>query len=526
MRRLQPADIRLFSIELPEPQPAEFKYEENCDPYVLGPFSSKDKVKDDQALETIGNCLNYIDGALKKAADAASSADLNADIIQLRINYKRLKRWIPDPAKPPSSAWLKARKAELQVGQQLPATLKKHDLFATFSAVLVTAASIVDASQPKADASQKATAAAASTPQKADSAEQGAQGLGLIVWQSRHFGDESLERFDWSLGGKVGVQPVLNLVTATPAADAAADAPAEISAVHQNAFVWSAASQLNVPVRGINSEYTFYGSLGSSTLTTLPKAVDKGQGSFVAFPLDYGAEKTAWQWEAGAAFNIFDNRLEQIHAEKGTTSPQFQALVAFRRDGRFQGTAYSNYENPMGRLVFRLTLDAIRVLDRRQFGEASKPFTFGFVVEHERSLAGSGLRVPSATRFVLRGDINLLRALTGEAVPKETKTVVPVTTTWTVTLPSTRTLALPSKPKAVTVGLTKTVASGSESVTMPAKTVKVELDKPAQLVIPACPTANLSFSLTAEGLTLTTDRWTNCGVTSATFTIQEGENQG
>lgn len=73
---------------------------------------------------------------------------------------------------------------------------------------------------------------------------------------------------------------------------------------------------------------------------------------------------------------MYDTRLEQIHAKRGSLSPQFQLVVALRKDERFRGGVYDAYDSPTGRLVIRLTLDAIKVIDGRQFGE---PGTCGSV---------------------------------------------------------------------------------------------------------------------------------------------------
>jgi hypothetical protein len=496
---------------------------ESCDPFVL--VTDIAPTSDATKLATVATCLNDVYEALIGTAESPAGSEVNRNIIQLRINYKRLKKWIPDTA--PTAAtteWLASRKAQLKVAQQLQLTLKNRDLFATFAAVLVTGATLVDASQPEAKAGDKKEAAA--DAKKGDGAEQDAQALGTIVWQSRHFGDESIRVFDWSIGGRIGVQPVLNLVTDTPAADVPpGENPPVVSAVHQNAFVWTAGVQMNKPIRGIDSEFGWYGSTGSSTLTSLPKAVDKGQGSFVAFPLDYGAQKTAWLWETGMTFNVFDNPLEQIHAEKGTTSPQFQALVGVRRDERFRGGVYDDYDRPTARLLFRLTLDAIRVLDRREFGEPSKPFTFGFVVEHERSLASKGLRVPSATRFVLRGDINLLRALSGtpgaEKKEKASEAPVPPLHKWSVALPGSRTLATTEGVTRLTVALTSLTAGGSAVETTPPSTAEVSIEKPAAIAIPGCTGATIQLRLRNKELTLSSEAWGQCAVTAAVLSVQE-----
>lgn len=493
-----------------------------CDQYVL--VIGTDDTSKDTDLTTIASCLNAVTTALKEASTKPSSPALNRDIIQFRINYKRLKKWIPDhpPTTPPSREWMDARKAELDAARQLTDALKKHDLFATFAAVLVTGATLVDASQPDEDG---AAAEAAADAKTSDGAEQGAQALGTIVWQSRHFGDESIRVLDWSVGGRIGVQPVLNLVTATPASDAPDDgAPGQVSAVHQNAFVWTFGVQGHKPIRGINSELGGYVSTGSSTLTALPKAIDKGEGSFIAFPLDYGTQKTAWLWEAGAMFNIFDNPLEQIHAEKGTTTPQFQALVAIRRDERFRGNPYGSYRSPMGRLLFRLTLDAIRVIDRRQFGEPSRPFTFGFVVEHERSLAFTGARVPSATRFVLRGDVNLLNALDGtpaaaEEGGEEEGEISASVRPWSVTFPGSPSLTLDGVPTRVTVSLTSLTVSEKLEKPDPPPMVSVSPGRPGLFAIPACPGATISLALKEGVLSLALLNGGGCALSAMEFAV-------
>lgn len=511
----------------------------NCDRYVLSPtFPPKPVAKlDEGALKGLGTvltdvteCLNELQRALKLSAEAASSAKTNQEVIRARIDYKRLKKWIPGPrdiapAATPTKEWLAARRAELEVGRQLPITLKTHDLFATFAAVLVTGASLVDANQP--DEGDEAAASSSEDTDTAADAEQGGQALGTIVWQSRHFGDESIGRFDLSVGGRIGMQPVLNLVTSTPPADAAEGATATVSAVHQNAFVWTAGVQAHKPIRGINSELTWYGSLGSSTLSSLPKAVDKGQGSFLAFPLDYGAQRTAWLWELGTSFEIFDNPLEQIHAEKGTTTPQFQMLVALRRDDRFRGALFDDYRRSAGRLLFRLTLDAIRVFDRRQFGESTQPFTFGFVVEHERSLAFTGQRVPSATRFVLRGDVNLLRALNGSAkaeVADDSDGAAETTHRWTIEAPGASTLPVAKDATSVRLELMEVKIGTSSVVTSPAPAIEVSLEKGDLLPIPACPGATVKFTLAAGAVTATPTDWNACKG-AITVLVREGGDQ-
>jgi len=395
----------------------------NCDYYLFTRPPKQKLAYTDPRLKDIAECSKAVKQAVEDASALEASSELNETLIRLRVSYKTLLDWIESKRPTPTAeenvdSWIAARKLLNEVGVLLPKVLRKHDLFAQFSAILVTGATLTDASQPEKpvegddDADGGDGEAAETGPEEEPSA------VGVIVFQSRHFGDESLGPLDVSLGGRIGFQPILNLVApATGAEDATLAAP---TAVHQNAFVWNFAVQLNRQLRAINSEVGFFGKGGTTTLMTPPKAVDKGTGSFLAFPLDGGANSTAWVWESGVEFNMFDNRLEQIHAEKGGLSPQFQFLLAVRRDARFTGAAYESFESPGNRVLFRLTLDAIKVIDRRAFGDPANTFTFGFVVEYERSLMGGGNRVPPAARFVLRGNVDLLRAMTGaDKPPKE-----------------------------------------------------------------------------------------------------------
>lgn len=508
----------------PKADPVPKSTERRCTEYVNEP-DAPDATPDND-LQAVSRCLAGVRSAVQALADAPASAATTRDLILRRIDYKRLKKWIPGNKPEESVAWSNARQEQLETQRLMESTLKQRGLFAKFSAVLISGASLVDASQPKASGTPATTVT--QDPPKTDSTA--SQAVGTVIWQSRHFGDQALERLelDWSLGGRLGMQPVLNLMSSAPAADAPAGSPTTVSAVHQNALVWTAGVHGHFPLQGIDSEIGFYGATGSSTLTSLPKAIGTGSGAILAVPLDGGGNRTAWLWESGLTFDIFDNALEQIHAEGGAISPQFQALVALRRDDRFAGSAYSSYRKPESRLLFRLTLDAIRVLDKRQLGEPGKTFTFGFVVEHERGMAVSGPRVPAATRFLLRGDLNLLNAIAGTppaAATSEAQKSNAVTHTWTAGLPGSglQTLTLSAVVPRVSVALKGLVwANGQGRLSStPPPIVVVNPATPQLLAIPTCGGAAIRFALEGRSLVLTTSDWGVCGVGAADFVVEE-----
>lgn len=178
----------------------------------------------------------------------------------------------------------------------------------------------------------------------------------------------------------------------------------------------------------------------------------------------------------------------------------------------------------MGRLLFRLTLDAIRVIDRRQFGEPSRPFTFGFVVEHERSLAFTGARVPSATRFVLRGDVNLLNALDGtpaaaEEGGEEEGEISASVRPWSVTFPGSPSLTLDGVPTRVTVSLTSLTVSEKLEKPDPPPMVSVSPGRPGLFAIPACPGATISLALKEGVLSLALLNGGGCALSAMEFAV-------
>ena len=115
-------------------------------------------------------------------------------------------------------------------------------------------------------------------------------------WETRHFGDVSLEPLDLSFGGRLGVEPVLTVVTPS---DAAEGADTTLTGTQQSAFVWAFDVNAHRQHRAINAEYGWFARTGAAMLTTVPSLVDRDRGSFVALPADNGAGKTAWFWESG-----------------------------------------------------------------------------------------------------------------------------------------------------------------------------------------------------------------------------------
>ena len=124
-----------------------------------------------------------------------------------------------------------------------------------------------------------------------------------------------------------------------------------------------------------------------------------------------GGGAAAGFFETGLALRYYGVE-RNIRAEQPSIEPTAEASLSYRRDARFKNLTEVGgvtFDSPEDRLVARLTIADIRVVDRRS---ASAPaLSFGFGVEHEFGLRKNG--VPSATRIFFFGDLALLKVLRG-----------------------------------------------------------------------------------------------------------------
>ena len=288
----------IAEVALPDLTDAEKSWLGACDTLYLTPPDSEfpaDLAGAPNGYALIGACASD----LAKKVTTLNEPDAtmqNRALIRIRVNYKTLQRWVGfGRGTATGSGRETALKAVRDLDEVLADALKARKLFAQFSATLMTGPSFTDTKKDdKGDDKTKILA------------------LGVVHWETRHFGDVSLEPLDLSFGGRLGVEPVLTVVTPS---DAAEGADTTLTGTQQSAFVWAFDVNAHRQHRAINAEYGWFARTGAAMLTTVPSLVDRDRGSFVALPADNGAGKTAWFWESGLQFTMFDNRLAQVHAE-------------------------------------------------------------------------------------------------------------------------------------------------------------------------------------------------------------------
>lgn len=360
-------------------------------------------------------CTERLDeeAAATAAKDAGTVA--HADLIRQYFSYIRLRRWAgaaglrgkPTLVAATPAGEVAARLAVEQLDMRMPDRLKKHALMQLFSAVLVSGPMFGDTSGVAGEVNDK-------------SGDFG--GLSTIHWQSAHWGSEDgWGKWDFSLGGRFGIQPVLLMVRAEDGSGGEGDGEGEAEPEHQQAVGYTMGVAVNRRI-GEYSELSLGTRAGGAYLLAGPLLVDRGaRDSYVALAATNGTGRTAWLWEAGLDFNLFNTPVTTLHIVNDLLSPQLTAGLAIRRDSRFRKDGdLVGFDDPEWRWVYRFMLDAVKVRDRRQPGEEGESFTFGFGVEYERALKGTAT-IPSATRFIIRGNVNLFKALKGGEAAEEEK---------------------------------------------------------------------------------------------------------
>lgn len=330
-----------------------------------------------------------------RAAVANSDLSIGEYLINQNAALRRLRKWVNVRlAFLPRFDVDRSRLLEALESAEVPlhGLLDLAGLARPFSASLVSSAVLAEA-------------AADGSPEKTSSAS------ALLVWESEHMNVDS-DTYEFAVRGRVGIQPAFTLVRE--------DAASEARGVYQDAFLWDMAVRASLPFMNSprkSNEYAFFGRVGQTGLlndgVTL---LDRGRESVLAIPISNGTSATQWFFEAGVDVSIFRGPLEFIHAEGSATAPVFYLSLAWRKDSRFRARDdLAAFVRPAERFVAAFSIDALSVVDRRGETESPRTFTLGFGVEYEQAWerADPTRTIPPGTKIVIKGDIDILRAIGG-----------------------------------------------------------------------------------------------------------------
>lgn len=323
--------------------------------------------------------------------DSVAAERVNGIMVGLHHAYKQLNRW--------ADLIVRHNRGQVAVdalqGSVTDASVAIHAALAArklnevFSAILVTGGVVENAGEDSLAGSSLAATA-------------------HVIWESKHLGAGIGQPFEFSARGRIGFVPTLNLLKA--------EADTTLFARFTQSFLWDIAGRFNFAVPSHDaSEFSSVIRAGQTILDRSKVLVAPGQSSLVAHSLENGAASTEWFFEGGVEFSAYDAPIELVHAEGTAAWPLFNLGFFLRRDNRFRsGGGLAAYDRPDLRGVVRLTIDALKILDKRVVSDKPQTFSLGIGVEHEFAWKnGSQQRVPPGTTIVLRGDVNILKAMQG-----------------------------------------------------------------------------------------------------------------
>lgn len=371
-------------------------------------------------------CILTNTNAAREAAESPNTDTLV--LVKRHVNYKKFKAWVnravsdlgKRPQQPAEAArWDAASPRVFKLEEDLEAlraavhdALDAYGLNDPLTAMIFTGASFSDANGVQAEGEGAPEATSATEPEGSPLGP-----AAHVVFESPHFGDDEGSWLHFAFGGRVGYQQIMSMVKPVSGDDAAAVDPTPV-AEYRDGLLWSVGATAYTLSRGASEAFVRV-SVGGTRIGDARSVLEaeNGQG-FIAVPVENGQPLSAPRYEIGLGWNYYGKAMEIAHLEKGLMNPAFSAFLMHRRDKRLKGEGdLATFSSPEERWVYGISVN-LRNLVKSDRGETTptraNTFDFGFSVEREFA-HGSGLKIPDSTRYVLRGEINVLRALAGRS---------------------------------------------------------------------------------------------------------------
>jgi hypothetical protein len=239
-----------------------------------------------------------------------------------------------------------------------------------------------------------------------------------LAFESMHFGEDAQSPWgEISFDGRFGAAPAMTLVKVT-----AASGDGAMTVSSQDALAINFGVLWNRPLRWAGphlGELSVAGRLGTVVLNDLGQVVDINGEKVLAFAPSNGVGRPANVYDLDVEFKLYNNPIEVVHLTKEFKSPMLLVSAGFRHDTRFRADGdLVEFDSPERRLVFRVSLNAVKFFDARNAAEPPKPVTLSFDFEMQSHWHAPGAtiaapEVPTGYRFLIRGDLDILKALSG-----------------------------------------------------------------------------------------------------------------
>lgn len=340
---------------------------------------------------------------------AELARSINEYLLDSHVRYQRLRTWYRSLSSKPLGASLIGDPGERKCRTRIETDLRdfvhsamdSRGMRRPFSAVLVAGGLVnVPGSGSNAVNTSEAKSAAANAH---------------IEWESQHV-ELAQNKVGFRVLGSFGIQSVTALFAKDGDSPATATEGARMSSSVSfeptQAFVWD----VGVAPTAHLDHLMFSGAfrVGQSVLTSITKVEDLGDGTgIIKVPLAGEQSRAEWFWDAGGTITLFDQDVETIHEERSALAPIATLRFGARKDNRLRLSAGggANFDTSQNRWYAGFLLNALQVIDRRPKGK-QETFTVSFGVEHEWA-RGASSTAPANTRFVLSGDLALLKILQG-----------------------------------------------------------------------------------------------------------------
>jgi hypothetical protein len=382
-------------------------------------------------LADVGAGLTELAGNQRKVTEATIDDALLSEYLafrNVRNWYRAAEKAFRDESKANPADYAQLFEAYLILQNTVRRELVAHDLVPSVAAELVTGLNVFQSaggftSNPTPGTVTAAKAGATVAP------------VAYLAWESRHYGAELGTPLEFSLSGKFGQIPALVLLEpkTLPSASACAALKnpvgpclSDLSIAFENAIAGYFSARVN---RRIGEAGEFSARVGGaeSYLTSESFVVGDGVGSTAALPIKNGFEQGAPWVDTAVEIKIYDKNLDLVHATKDILAPTVQAEAGFRRDYRFAlhqeltqvitdatSNTVQGFDHPAQRYFYRFSLGNISLVTKDDQGPHTFVMSFGLEGEGAWPFGktGTGPRIPSAVRFFVKGDVNIVKAFT------------------------------------------------------------------------------------------------------------------
>ena len=346
----------------------------------------------------------------------AQNIAMHRRLVSTQLSLSRLRKWqrglMPGAPSTRGASAVALHAALTAAEEVLQDTLDAHGLDRAFSASVFTGVAMAN------NGLGLGSAASSKIPESDTTIP-----ISMLTVESKHWGWEGERWWDMAVRTTLGFRPVTTIVMARPAPpesdgneSTVADPNAEPvdpqpTVIQQNALTFGAGTRFGFFSQR-NFELSVVGMAHVSRLTTDEVLLNpNNKKAFLTTPTE-ASSRTRWGAETGLEMKFYDSAIRLLHAEGGMSSPALSLAAGMRWDPRFRASgALADVDlgdHPDRRLYARVFLDAFKVFNPRTLGEAPGALDIGFGIEYDRALPGGRHVIPSVTRFIIRGNLNLI----------------------------------------------------------------------------------------------------------------------